>query len=74
MNKNDWHYWFAWYPVSTFEYGVVWLRTVIRKKIPAEYFAKGEAGIFQPPGEFKLISWGISESLTGYWHRIPDYW
>src|SRR5574343_612703 len=61
-DRHEWHYWFAWYPVVTVEYGLVWLRWLNRKTIPADFV---ETWIFHKP-----LSLRIGEFLTGYWHRI----
>lgn len=63
VTNVDWHNWFAWYPVYTFEYGFVWFRTVRRKPIPAD---------FKDRYATKSLAHRFMAKLTGCWYRIPD--
>ncbi len=68
---NNWHWWFAWYPVVSIEYGLVWLRWLRRKKIPAGW----ERPKRDAPLTHRFFAWAplrFSEWATGCWHRIPD--
>ena len=38
---GDWHWWFAWRPVLTYDERIVWLRIVWRRRIQSKDFIDG---------------------------------
>ena len=44
--RDNWHLWFAWYPVKTNSGIWVWLTRVYRKPIPKDYQMTGSRGQF----------------------------
>jgi len=37
----DWHTWFAWFPVKTWDYRIVWLKKVKRRRIQKHHYLTG---------------------------------
>ena len=35
------HEWFAWYPIRTFDHRLVWLKTVLRRRIQKHSYLDG---------------------------------
>lgn len=56
---DNWHGWFAWYPVLTLSGEWTWFSTIIRKRIrPTPHYDKPF-----------VLPW-----QTTFWYRIPEYW
>lgn len=37
----DWHHWFAWRPVDTYDQGWKWLRFIFRRRIQKHWYLDG---------------------------------
>lgn len=37
----DWHRWFAWLPVDTYDHGWKWLRFIYRRRIQKHWYLDG---------------------------------
>lgn len=38
---GPWHDWFAWFPISTYDNRLVWLKTVRRRRMQKHYYLHG---------------------------------
>jgi hypothetical protein len=59
---EQWHWWFAWFPVTTYDGRLVWLRRVMRRKIQKHNHLDGGP-----------CDWWQYKYLRGYITLISDF-